>query len=109
MNTEQPVKRDERTVAVQNAAFKWGYYSVYLGILLDCLYRRKVRNEDIGDLFVVLGVSIAVVIVYRIRHKAIVPLVPWRTYDIPLVVCIVVVLAFAFLPGFVALLLSLFP
>ena len=78
MNTEQPVKRDERTVAVENAAFKWGFYSFYLGLLLDCLYRDKVRNEGIGDLFVVLGVGVAVVTVYLIRHKAVVSYWPWR-------------------------------
>ena len=47
--------RDERTAAVENAAFKWGYYILYFGLLLDCLYRHRVRHEDIGDLFVVLG------------------------------------------------------
>ena len=34
MNTEQTVKRDERTVAVENAAFKWGYYIFYIGTLV---------------------------------------------------------------------------
>ena len=90
MNTEQPVERDERTVAVQNIAFKWGYYVVYLGILLDCFYRRKVRHDDIGDLFVVLGVSVAVVSVYLIRHKAAVPPWWWRKFVIVYLVCFLV-------------------
>ena len=78
MNTEQPVMRDERTAAVENAAFKWGFYSFYVGLLLHCLYRRKVRNEDIGDLLVVLGVGAVVATVYLIRHKAAVPPLPWK-------------------------------
>ena len=79
MNTEQAVKRDERTAAVENAAFKWGYYLLYFGLLLDCLYRRRLRHEDIGDLFVVLGVSVAFISVYLIRHKATEPLT-WRKF-----------------------------
>ena len=90
MNTEQPVERDERTVAVQNAAFKWGYYIVYVGILLDCFYRRKVVNEDIGDLFVVLGVSVAFVTWYLIRHKATASPWWWRYFAIIYMVCFLV-------------------
>ena len=91
MNTEQPVERDERTVAVENAAFKWGFHAVYLGILLDCLYRHKVRNEDIGDLLVVLGVSVAVTTVYLIRHKAAVPPLPWKKFFIVYVAAVFLV------------------
>jgi hypothetical protein len=78
MNTSQAVKRDERTVAVENAGFKWGFYCLYLGLLLDGLYRDKVRHENIGDVFVVLGVGVAVVIGYRIRRKVFVSYWPWK-------------------------------
>lgn len=78
MNTERPMKRDERTVAVENAAYKWGFYTLFIGLLLDCLYRHKVRNEDIGDLLLVGCVSAAVVSVYLFRHKAAVTHWPWR-------------------------------
>jgi hypothetical protein len=91
MNTEQFVERDERTVAVENAACKWGFYTVYLGILLDCLYRRKVQNEDIGDLLVVLGVGVAVTTVYLIRHKAAVPPLPRRKFFIGSVIAVFLV------------------
>ena len=70
MSTTKTVVRDERTAAVENAAFKWGYYILYFGLLLDCLYRRRVPHEGIGDLFVVLGVSVAFISVYLISHKA---------------------------------------
>lgn len=78
MNTEQFVKRDERTVAVENAAYKWGFLTLEIGLLLDCLYRYKVRNEDIGDLLLVGCVSAAVVSVYLFTHKAAVTYWPWR-------------------------------
>ena len=48
MTTEKPVKRDERTVAVENAALKWGYYLLYFGLLLDCLYRRGFGTRILG-------------------------------------------------------------
>jgi hypothetical protein len=79
MSSAQPVMRDERTAAVENAAFKWGYYILYFGLLIDCLYRHRVRHEDIGDLIVVLGVSVAFLSVYLIRHKAAEPLT-WRKF-----------------------------
>ncbi len=78
MNAEQSVKRDERTVAVQNASYKWAYHFLLYGLLLDCLYRHKVRNEDVGDLLALGCVSVAVITVYLIRHKAAVPLWPRR-------------------------------
>ena len=90
MNTTEPVIRDERTVAVQNAAFKWGFYALYLALLLDCLYRRKVQNEDTGDLLVVLGVGVAVATIYMIRNKAAVPPLWWRKFVIVYVSILVV-------------------
>jgi hypothetical protein len=91
MNTEQLVERDERTVAVQNAACKWGFFSLYLGILLDCLYRHKVWHEGSGDLFVVLGVGVAVTTVYMIRHKATAPPLGRKKFFIVSVVAIFLV------------------
>jgi hypothetical protein len=94
MSAPQSVVRDERTVVVENAAFRWGFYSFYLGLLVDCLYRNKVRHEDIGDLLVVLGVGATIVTVYLIRHKAAVPPLPWQKFFI---VSTVVVFLVAFL------------
>lgn len=78
MSTEQPLKRDERTVAVENAAYKWGFRTLFCGVLVVCLYRSKVRNEDIGDLLLVGCISVAVVSVYLFRHKAAVIYWPWN-------------------------------
>jgi len=79
MNYREIGQRDERTVAVENAAFKWAYHVLFFGLLLDCLYRHKVRNEDIGDLFALAGVSVAIITVYLIRHKAVEPL-SWKKF-----------------------------
>ena len=88
MNTEQPLKRDERTVAVENAAYKWGFHTLCIGTLLNCLYRHKVRNEDIGDLLLVGCVSVAVVSVYLFRHKAAVTYWPWRWKKIVTIIAV---------------------
>ena len=69
MNTEQPGRQDQRTVAVENAGFKRAYHFLFFGLLLDCVYRYKVRNEDIADLLALAGASVAVITVYLIRHK----------------------------------------
>ncbi len=92
MSAEQPMKRDERTVAVENAGYKWAYYFLFFGLLLDCLYRHKVRNEDIGDLLALAGASVAVITVYLFRHKAAVSRWPWRWKETVIVFagCIVV-------------------
>lgn len=79
MNAEQPLKRDERTVAVENAAYKWGFRTLFWGVLLVSLYRSKVRNEDIGDLLLVGCIGVAVVSAYLFRHKAAVTYWPWKS------------------------------
>lgn len=105
MNTEQPVKRDERTVAVENASFKWAYYFLVWALLIDAWYRHKIRNEDIGDLVILACVSAAIGHVYLIRHKAVVSNWPWRwdTTIMVFAVCItaavlVSILAILFFP-----------
>ena len=50
MNTQQNVGRDERTVAVENASFKWAYIFVAFALLIDGAYRGAVRHEAAWDL-----------------------------------------------------------
>jgi hypothetical protein len=90
MNTEQCLKRDERTVTVENAGFKWGYYCLALGLVIDAVYRQEVRNEAIGDLIALLCVSSAISLVYLVAHKAWVPRWPLRRVVLVLAGCIVV-------------------
>jgi len=78
MNTEQEVRKDERTVAVENASFKWAYYILCWPLVIDALYRQHVRNEKVGDLIALICVSGAIGIAYQIRHRAIVSYWPWR-------------------------------
>jgi hypothetical protein len=70
MDAEQPVKRDERTAAVENAAFKWAYNLLFFGLLLDWLCRYQIWNERAWDLVALLCISVAIITVYLIRHEA---------------------------------------
>lgn len=57
MNTTLPVSRDERTITVENASYRWAYLFLSFGILALVAYRSFVRHESSWDLtaLVVLG------------------------------------------------------
>jgi hypothetical protein len=50
MNTDQNVKVDERTVAVENASYRWAYGFVILALFVDVMYRSAFRDEAAWDL-----------------------------------------------------------
>jgi hypothetical protein len=78
MNAEQPPKRDDPAATVENAGFKWAYHFLFFALVLDCVYRYKVRNEPVGDLVALAGTSVVVVIVYLIRYRSAAR--PWREF-----------------------------
>ena len=49
MSTTPTVKRDERTVAVENTGYKWAYILVSFALLIDVMYRGMVRQEAAWD------------------------------------------------------------
>lgn len=51
------VIRDERTVAVENASYRWGYLLLAFGILLSTAYRAFARNESSWDLLALVILS----------------------------------------------------
>ena len=55
--TSVPVERDERTIAVENAGYRWSNLVLSFGLLLLTMYRSLVRHEAAWDLLglVVLG------------------------------------------------------
>lgn len=57
MKTTLPTERDERTVAVENASYRWSYLVLSFGILILVAYRSYVKHESAWDFFllVVLG------------------------------------------------------
>jgi hypothetical protein len=59
--THPPTFRDERTDAVENASYRWGYLVLSFGLLATTAWRSFVRGESAWDLLalVVLGGIVA--------------------------------------------------
>jgi hypothetical protein len=57
MSAASTVQRDERTVAVENASYRWAYLFLSFGLLGLVAYRSFVNHESAWDLLalVVLG------------------------------------------------------
>jgi hypothetical protein len=70
MSTNSAVERDERTVAVENASYRLGYFLLYCGLLCDGFYRAIVRHEAPFDLLALVIVSGAVCTLYQAHQKA---------------------------------------
>lgn len=64
MNTGY-VGRDERTVAVENASYRWSYLVLSFGLLLLTVYHSWVRGEVVWDLLALVVVGGAVNLVYQ--------------------------------------------
>ena len=69
MSTHQSVERDERTVAVENTSYRWGYIFLTFALLIDVVYRGMVRHENAWDLLTLVIVGGAVCTVYQARQK----------------------------------------
>jgi hypothetical protein len=51
------ITRDERTMAVENASYRWGYLLLAFGLLLSTAYRAFVREESSWDLLALVLLS----------------------------------------------------
>src|ERR1700693_3054496 len=65
MSTPQSVERDERTVAVENASYRWAYLLLTYALLVDVIYRSLIRHEATWDLLALVVVGGAVCTVYQ--------------------------------------------
>ena len=61
----QAVERVERTVAVENAAYRWSHQVLSVGVLALAAYRSFVLHEDTWDLIMLVVVSGAVSTLYQ--------------------------------------------
>ena len=59
--TTPPIMRDERTVATENASYRWAYLVLSFGLLGSTAYRSFARHESAWDLIalVILGGAVA--------------------------------------------------
>ena len=69
MSTPQAVERDERTVAVENASYRWAYGVLTYALLVDVMYRGLFRHEAAWDLMALVIVGGAICTVYQARQK----------------------------------------
>jgi hypothetical protein len=78
VNPEQSVKTDERTVAVLYASNTWGLNLIVFALLADIMYRSAVLHEAPWDLFVLLGGSGAISMLYLARHRVLGQVFGWK-------------------------------
>jgi len=71
MSIASAVQRDERTVSVENASFRWAYEVLSYGLLLEVAYRGYVRREAAWDLLALVFLSGAVATIYQALHRAV--------------------------------------
>lgn len=85
MSTNPSVGCDERTVAVENAGYRWAYTFVSFALLIDVGYRAMFRHEAAWDLMALLIVGGAVCFVHQVRQKTLGP--GWRRQAV-LIACL---------------------
>ena len=69
MSASQFVERDERTVAVENASYRWAYGVLTYALLVDVMYRALFRREAAWDLMALVIVGGAICTAYQARQK----------------------------------------
>lgn len=63
------VVRDERTLAVENASFRWAYFFTTYGLLAAVAYRAFALKESSWDLLALVIASGALTTGYQGLHK----------------------------------------
>jgi hypothetical protein len=63
------VERDERTLAVENASYRWAYLLLTYALLVDVMFRSLVRHEASWDLLALVVGGGIVCTVYQARQR----------------------------------------
>jgi hypothetical protein len=71
MTTHQNVQRDERTVAVENASYKWACIFTTYALFIEVMYRGAVRHEAAWDLLALAIAPGVICTIYQARHKTV--------------------------------------
>jgi hypothetical protein len=69
MSTASLVDRDERTIVVENASYRWAYLFISFGLLVLVAYRSFLHQESPWDLLVLVVLGGGVATVYQGFHK----------------------------------------
>jgi hypothetical protein len=63
------VERDERTVVVEDASYRWAYSLLAYMLLADVMYRSMVHHEAAWDLMAMVILGGAVCTIYQAHQK----------------------------------------
>lgn len=87
------VDRDERTVAVENASYRWGYQFVSFAVLLSVAYRAYALKQASWDLLAIVILGGVVTTVYQ-RNQRILTLrwVRLTVFGVALAIAVAIVL-----------------
>jgi hypothetical protein len=69
MNAPPSVQRDERTVAIENASFRWAYLFLAFGLLVIVAYRSLTLHESPWDLLALVVLGGGVAAAYQAFHN----------------------------------------
>jgi len=69
MSAAKSVERDERTLAVENASYRWAYFVLSFALLMDVIYRTWVRQEAAWDLMALVILVGFFCTIYQARQK----------------------------------------
>jgi hypothetical protein len=69
MSTGSSVQRDERTVLVENAGYRWAYLFLSFGLLVLVGYRSFVYHESSWDLLALVVLGGGVGTAYQSFHR----------------------------------------
>ena len=63
------VTRDERTITIENASYRWAYLLLSFGLLMSVAYRSFIRQESSWDLLALVILGGLVTTLYQGIHK----------------------------------------
>jgi hypothetical protein len=66
---DQTVVRDERTILIENASYRWAYLLLANGLLVIVAYRGLMRRESSWDLLALIVLSGFVTMTYQRAHR----------------------------------------
>jgi hypothetical protein len=69
MNDAPSVSRDERTLAIENASFRWAFLAMSFGLLAVVAYRAFVFRESSWDLMALVVMGGGVGYAYQGLHR----------------------------------------
>ncbi len=69
MSTTPTAQRDERTVAVENASYRWAYLFLSFGLLVLVAFRSFLHHESAWDLLALVVLGGVLSTAYQAFHR----------------------------------------